>query len=78
MADFLWRRLRAVLEIDSREYHFEAADWQRTMQRHLELTTLGFSVVHRPPSALRQPRRFVAEVEAWLVARAVELGVAAG
>lgn len=75
IADFLWRHLRAVLEIDSREHHFEVADWRRTMDRHLLLTTDGYAVVHRPPSALADEAQFVRQIGAWLERRARELGV---
>jgi hypothetical protein len=64
--DLYWRRLRAVLEIDSAEYHLDPADWRATMDRHLALTTYGLSVVHRPPSALSDEGRFAAEIKAWL------------
>jgi very-short-patch-repair endonuclease len=71
VADFLWRELRAILEIDSVEHHFDLADWEATMDRHLVLETLGFSVTHRPPTAIRdRPRRFVRDISAWLTARA--------
>jgi hypothetical protein len=66
VADFLWRALKAILEIDSVEYHLDPVDWRRTMDRHLALSTLGFSVVHRPPSAVKQQSRFAAEIDAWL------------
>jgi hypothetical protein len=69
VADLLWRGLKAILEIDSREYHFAPADWRATMDRHLALSTLGYSVVHRPPSALRNPQRFADEILAWLQGR---------
>ncbi len=69
VVDFLWRPLRAVLEIDSLEYHLDPADWAATQDRHLKLTTLGYSVVHRPPSALRDEAGFVADVRAWLASR---------
>jgi hypothetical protein len=73
VADFLWREYRAILEIDSEEYHLNPADWRATMDRHLALTTLGYSVVHRPPSAvLQDPERFVTEIRAWLRRRAAE------
>lgn len=75
VADFYWRVLRAVLEIDSVEYHLEAADWRATMDRHLDLTTIGLSVVHRPPSALRDEAGFVHGIATWLANRAIELGV---
>ncbi len=70
VADFLWRALRAVLEIDSVEYHLGPREWRATMDRHLELTTLGYSVVHRPPSAVRDRGRFGTEIAAWLRSRA--------
>ncbi len=70
VADFLWRALRAILEIDSVEYHLDPAMWRRTMDRHLALTTLGHSVIHRPPSALLDDHRFAADVTAWLASRA--------
>ena len=73
VADALWRQLRAVLEVDSAEYHLDAADWRRTMDRHLALTAAGYSVVHRPPSALREPARFCDDVAVWLATRAREL-----
>lgn len=67
ICDLVWRELRGILEIDSREHHFEPADWRATMDRHLALTTAGWSVIHRPPSAVaREPARFVREVGAWL------------
>jgi len=71
--DFWWPAMRAALEIESVEYHFDPADWRSTWNRHLELTTLGISVIHRPPSALNDPRRFVRDVRGWLVAREREL-----
>ena len=74
VVDFYWPQLRACLEIDSVEWHADALDWRRTWDRHLELTTDGHSVVHRPPSALRNAEQFAADVKAWLTARAVELG----
>jgi hypothetical protein len=49
IADVLWRELRAVLEIDSREFHFSASDWQATMRRHNRLVR---------PSARRGPSRW--------------------
>lgn len=73
IVDFYWPDLRAVLEIDSVEWHFEASDWSATWDRHLDLSTFGYSVVHRPPSALRDPAKFVRGVQAWLVGREADL-----
>ncbi len=73
-ADLLWRELRAVLEIDSREFHFAEDDWKRTIARHNRLTRLGYTVVHYPPSVIRRDRNaWAAEVSAWLHARSREL-----
>ena len=70
VADFLWRDLWAVLEIDSAEHHLDPADWSATMDRHLGLETAGFSVAHRPPSAVNTyPVRFVRDITAWLANR---------
>lgn len=77
VADVLWRALRAVLEIDSREYHFSEIDWKKTMARHNGLTRRGFAVTHYPPSvASGRDRAWLDEVRDWLRARAGELGVA--
>jgi len=74
IADFLWPDLRAVLEIDSVEYHLNPATWKATMNRQLALETLGFSVAHRPPSAVcDHPQCFVQEISAWLATRATLL-----
>ncbi len=72
VADFLWRQLRAVLEIDSDAHHLDdPADLDATLDRDLELQTLGFSVVHRRPAFIRaHPQRFVAGIAAWLDGRA--------
>jgi hypothetical protein len=71
--DFYWPRLRACLEIDSVEWHFDRAAWSGTWDRHLALTTFGYSVIHRPPSALRDPARFVRDVRDWLAGREADL-----
>ncbi len=73
VVDFYWARLRACLEIDSVEFHATRDGWNSTWDRHLELTVAGHSVIHRPPSALRDPASFVADVRAWLAGRETEL-----
>ncbi|HEY8302228.1 MAG TPA: hypothetical protein VIG48_10030 [Jatrophihabitans sp.] len=72
--DFLWRQLRAVLEIDSDEHHGLPADADATDERHIVLESLGLSVAHRRPSFIAwHPKRFTDGISAWLAARAVEL-----
>lgn len=67
--DFLWRSIRAVLEIDSVEHHFRRADWQSTLDRHFRLEAAGYSVIHVPPSALNDGAEFVGRVRGWLAQR---------
>lgn len=71
--DFYWAALRACLEIDSVEYHFERDEWAGTWNRHLDLAKFGYSVIHRPPSALADPDRFVRDVAGWLAGREADL-----
>jgi hypothetical protein len=71
VADFLWRSLRAILEIDSLKHHGMPGDRDSTDERHLKLEALGYSVVHRTPWAVhRQPTQFVTGIQAWLAGRA--------
>lgn len=70
--DFYWPELRACLEIDSVEYHFSQPEWKATLDRHRMLTTAGYSVIHVPPSALRDEPKFADDVRAWLAGRAAE------
>jgi hypothetical protein len=76
-ADLLWRELRAVLEVDSREHHFLEPQWRRTMRRHNLLTGYGLTLMHYPPAEIRdRPMAVLAEIDAWLRGRAAELSVA--
>ncbi len=76
VADVLWRGLRAILEIDSREYHLGEADWKRTRRRHNMLTRLGFALTHIAPSeATGRNALWLDELHSWLGHRARELGV---
>lgn len=74
IVDFLWRRLRAVLEIDSDTHHALAGDADYTGGRHLRLEADGYSVVHRTPRhVVRQPEVFTASIADWLAGRAAYL-----
>jgi hypothetical protein len=76
VADLLWRELRAVLEIQSRQYHFSEQEWANTMRRHNRLTPYGLALAHyRPAEIRRRASGWAHEVETWLRARARELGV---
>jgi hypothetical protein len=61
--------LIAILEIDSVELQFTAAQWKATLARHALLESAGYSVIHLPPSALRDEKSFVHRVSVWLDAR---------
>jgi very-short-patch-repair endonuclease len=66
LADFLWEDLGAILEIDSREYHFTERDWQQTLRRDQLLQASGYAVLHVTPVQLRDEAQFIATVRAWL------------
>lgn len=70
IVDFLWRELRAILEIDSDEHHGDPGDRDSTDDRHLVLETLGYSVAHRRPRLIMgEPGRFRWETECGLAGR---------
>lgn len=48
-----------ALEVDSREYHLNPEDWERTMRRHNLLSSYGALVLHFTPSEVRGRRRSV-------------------
>lgn len=73
VADIFWRELRAVLEVDSREFHFSETSWNRTMMRHNTLTAAGLALTHYSPARIRLGA-VRHDVEPWLRARAIELG----
>lgn len=74
-ADFLWRELRAILEIDGRAWHLSPAAWERTLKRHSALEVAGYSVLHYSPSAIAaDPDRFISDVVRWLDSRRLLLG----
>ncbi len=40
-------------EVDSREYHYRADDWQRTIQRHDQLVAYGVLLLHFTPQRIK-------------------------
>lgn len=74
--DLLWPDFRAVIEIDSREFHLGELEWKRTMARHNALTRMGYAVAHYPPSDLRhRGLEWAEEVATWLDQRSRALAV---
>jgi very-short-patch-repair endonuclease len=70
VVDFLWRDVRAVLEVDSTEYHLTPVDHDRTLARDQALQAAGYVVLHVKPSQLRDAAVFVQLVRDWLAALA--------
>jgi hypothetical protein len=69
VADAWWADAGVVAEVDSREYHYSAEDWQGTMQRHDRLVAHGVLLLHFTPKQIRsQPEEVVAQIRAALAA----------
>jgi len=66
VVDFLFDDLRAVIEIDSREFHFGEREWQATLHRDQLLQAAGYVVLHVTPKQLRDEDAFVRLVLDWL------------
>ncbi|MEP7019371.1 MAG: type IV toxin-antitoxin system AbiEi family antitoxin domain-containing protein [Pseudonocardiales bacterium] len=69
VADFLDRDRRAILEVDSTQYHFSQADQDATLLRDQRLQAAGYAVMHVKPRQIRaDPDGFVRIVVDWLAA----------
>jgi very-short-patch-repair endonuclease len=69
VADAWWPDAGVVAEVDSREYHYSAEDWQRTMKRHDRLVARGVLVLHFTPARIRtEPQAVLAEIRSALIA----------
>ncbi|HEX3752023.1 MAG TPA: type IV toxin-antitoxin system AbiEi family antitoxin domain-containing protein [Streptosporangiaceae bacterium] len=69
VADAWWEDAGVVAEVDSREYHYSAEDWQATMRRHDRLVAHGVLLLHFTPKQIRgQPEEVVAQIRAALAA----------
>ena len=59
--DAWWEKFGVAAEVDSREYHYDEADWEHTMQRHARMTAAGIAVLHFTPRRIRtQPAQVIA------------------
>lgn len=54
MVDTWWQRAGVAGEVDSRQYHFEAKDYQETLQRHNRIESAGVHLLHFLPMDIRQ------------------------
>ena len=57
--DAWWPREGVAVEIDSREWHLNPADWERTMRRHTRMSGHGILVQHFTPRQIRADRATV-------------------
>jgi hypothetical protein len=69
VVDAWWPDAGVGAEVDSREYHYNAGDWQRTMRRHDRLVARGVLLLHFTPGQIRaQPDEVTAQIRAALTA----------
>jgi hypothetical protein len=69
VADCGWEDAGVAAEVDSREYHYSAEDWQCTMRRHDRLVARGVLVLHFTPARIRaEPQAVAAEIRSALIA----------
>ena len=69
VADAWWEEAGVAAEVDSREYHFSAEDWQQTMRRHDRLVAHGVLLLHFTPQQIRTaPGEVAAQIRAALAA----------
>jgi very-short-patch-repair endonuclease len=77
VTDAWWGDAGVAAEVDSREYHYNAEDWQHTMHRHDRLVAHGVLLLHFTPRQLRtQPEEVTTQIRAALAAGRKRPGVA--
>ena len=61
--DAWWPDAGVAGEVDSREWHFSPADWERTQTRHARMSAHGIIVLHYAPRRIRSdPAGLIAEL----------------
>jgi hypothetical protein len=65
-----WFQLAGVAaEVDSREYHMRASDYEQTTRRHNRMEAAGIHVLHWLPSTIRtEPRKVIEDLRAAIAA----------
>ncbi len=67
VADAWWPEAGVAAEVDSREWHLSAEQWEQTMRRHARMTAQGILVLHFTPKQIRtEPAQVVAAIRAAL------------
>ena len=70
VADAWWPEAGVAAEVDSREWHLSAEQWEQTMRRHARMTAQGILVLHFTPKQIRTERaQVVSSLRAALEAR---------
>jgi hypothetical protein len=54
VADAWWQRAGVAAEVDSRQYHLSAADYEKTTLRHNRMQAESINMMHFLPSTLRE------------------------
>ncbi len=67
--DAWFARAGVAGEVDSRQYHLRASDYEATTLRHNRMEAAGIHVLHWLPSTIKtEPRRVIADLRAAIVA----------
>jgi hypothetical protein len=67
VADAWWPDACVAAEVDSREWHLSAEQWEQTIRRHARMTAQGILVLHFTPKQIRtEPVQVVAALRAAL------------
>lgn len=57
--DAWWPEAGVAIEIDSKRWHLSPEDWERTMDRHVQLSQYSIVTLHFTPHKLRTDQAFV-------------------
>jgi len=67
--DAWWPDAGLAAEVDSREWHLNPSDWERTVRRQTAMSEHGILVLHFTPSMIRgEPARVAAQIRNGLIA----------
>jgi hypothetical protein len=67
IVDCWWDDAGIAAEVDSREWHFSPAEWERTLQRHAALSAYGVIVLHFTPHQIKtRPEEVIKTIKATL------------
>jgi very-short-patch-repair endonuclease len=67
IVDCWWEEAGVAAEVDSREWHFSPAEWERTLQRHAALSAYGVIVLHFTPHQIKtQPEEVIKTIKSAL------------